>query len=917
MERLRFRQAPLLAATVWFALGEVLERFAWRPGIVFLAAVGMMLGLTVWALRGALRAVLLPVAGLWVVVGMWCGEMRPVPSAQTGLLLYADNLSREVRGHVVRLRALPPRVDAGEPDSEGWRGDQDEQAAAVGALQVDVAVDRVEYLTPDVSEMVPMEGGVRATIIAEEGAGSPGKDGRGESRARQDQSGGGLPELRCGDELEGPMRMREPERYRDPGAWQYADYLLGQGVSVHASVHAAKLRVTGHNAGTWGCRVQAAQEWAAGRVLRYVQSRPNRMLPRAMRLTNDDAGMLNAMLFGDRTGLNHRLRLGFERTGSFHLFVVSGMHLGLVAGGIFWFARRLRMREWMATFVTILLAGGYAVLTGFGAPVQRALGMTTIFLLARLLSRERSVLNALGAAALGVLVLDPAALFEASFQMTFLAILAIAGIAVPLGERSFVAYARSARGIREEWRDSAMEPRLAQFRVMLRVWGEGVAGLLGRWAYGLPAALVRWSLWALELALIGTVAEMVMVLPMAMYFHRATVFALPANMLSVPVVGLLVPVAVLTFAAVLLSPWAALAPGALTAMLLHGVTGVIGRISHAAAADVRVPGPVWWVGVGALLVWGVCSWAVRRSGRWAIGAAVAMPLVAAAVLWPERAVETRGEMEVTAVDVGQGDSLLVVGADGRTMLVDAGGPVGGVTEAAAATSSFDVGEEVVSSYLWSRRIRRLDVVALSHAHSDHMGGMPAVLRNFRPRELWVGVDANSEAYRALLAEAVELGITVRHFRAGEAFAWGTQGVEVLAPFAGYANAGAPKNDDSLVLRVGYGRGSVLLEGDAEGPSERAMLAGGRLRPVTLLKVGHHGSRTSTTPEFFSAAAPRDAVVSVGKGNTFGHPRGEVIGRIAEAGTRMYRTDEFGLTTFLIGRDGGIREVMGAADGSFP
>jgi len=456
--------------------------------------------------------------------------------------------------------------------------------------------------------------------------------------------------------------------------------------------------------------------------------------------------------------------------------------------------------------------------------------------------------------------------------------------------------------------------------VMLRMWGESLAGVTGEWAFGVPAAAVRWTLWAMELALIGIVAEMVMVLPMAMYFHRATVFALPANMMSVPLVGLLVPIAVASFAAMLVSPWLAAVPGAVTAVLLHGVTGAIGRISHVTAADVRVPGPVWWVAAVALATWAICCWAVRRSGRWALGAAAAMVMVAAMVLWPERPLgpssvreSTASVLEVTAIDVGQGDSLLVVGAEGRTMLVDAGGPVGGVTEAAAATASFDVGEEVVSNYLWSRRLRRLDVVALSHAHSDHMGGMPAVLRNFRPRELWVGIDPDSEAFRALLSEAREMGVTVRHLRAGDAFAWGAERVEVLAPSAGYANAGAPKNDDSLVLLVSLGRGSVLLEGDAEGPSERAMVAGGRLTPVTLLKVGHHGSRSSTTEDFFRAAAPRDAVVSVGRGNTFGHPRGEVIGRIAGAGTRLFRTDEFGLTTFLIGRDGGIAEVMGVTE----
>jgi competence protein ComEC len=298
---------------------------------------------------------------------------------------------------------------------------------------------------------------------------------------------------------------------------------------------------------------------------------------------------------------------------------------------------------------------------------------------------------------------------------------------------------------------------------------------------------------------------------------------------------------------------------------------------------------------------------------WVWSVVLVLPVVAAMVLWPERAVVSPDAMEVTAIDVGQGDSLLVVSPEGRTMLVDAGGPVGGVTEAAEATSRFDVGEEVVSPYLWSRRIRRLDVMALSHAHSDHMGGMAAVMRSFRPQELWVGIDPDSEAYRALLAEAGELGVVVRHLHAGDDVAWGGAEVKVLAPEVGYVNGGVPRNNDSLVMRVEYGRASALLEGDAEAPSEQAMVASGRMAPVTLLKVGHHGSRTSTTPEFFRAAAPKDAVVSVGKGNTFGHPRYEVIERIGEARTRLYRTDEFGLTTFLMGRDGGIREVVGAAD----
>ncbi|HEY1994562.1 MAG TPA: ComEC/Rec2 family competence protein [Edaphobacter sp.] len=843
--------------------------------------------------------------------------MQPAPPTQRALATYADGLSRQLRGRVVRVRELAPQQNDSDRDKEtGWwpEKEADEEATAVGVLSIDIEVDSIEEITPDISRMVPMTGGVRLNLIADKFA----SHGTPSTAARQV-----FPTMRCGDLVEAPLRIKLAERYRDPGAWQYADYLLAQGIGAHASVRASKITQLDESsvssspqvdrAAQLQCRIYATQSWASRRVTDYVHSRANRGLPRIMRLSLDDAGMLNAMLFGDRAGLNKTQRVGFERTGSFHLFVVSGMHVGLLAGLVFWLARRLKLREWLATFVTVALTFGYALLTGFGAPVQRALFMTAVFLLARLLSRDRNVLNALGAAALGVLVWSPAALFEASFQMTFLAIVAIGGIAVPLAERSFLPYAHAAEQLWDKWMDVGLPPRVAQFRLMLRLWSESIAGVAGDWTRSLPSLVVRWSLWALELALIGAVAEMVMVLPMAVYFHRATMFAVPTNMLSVPLVAVLAPIAVITFCASLLSPWVAMLPGTATGLLLHGVTGVIGRVSAVRAADLRVPAPVWWVALLAIMAWAFCCWAVRRSRAWAWAAVAVLPLVPLMVLWPEPAIVSSGMMEVTAIDVGQGDSLFIVGPDGSTMLFDAGGPVGGVTEAAEATSRFDIGEEVVSPYLWSRRFRRIDVLALSHAHSDHMGGMPAVMRNFKPRELWVSIDPNSEAYRALLSEAKDLGVQIRHFYAGDQLVWGGMQVAILAPETGYSNPREPLNNDSLVMRMQYGKSSVLFEGDAESPSEREMLAHGRVAAVTLLKVGHHGSRTSTTQEFLDAAAPKDAVVSVGRGNTFGHPRYEVIERIAEARTKLYRTDQFGLTTFLLDRDGGIREIVGASN----
>ena len=914
---LEFRRAPLLTAVCWFALGDVMARNR-KPAVVLLIAIALLFLLTLAALRCSLRTAIVPLAAVCMAIGCWCAEIQPSPPTQHALATYADGLSRQIRGRVVRVRELSPQQNDPDHDKEAswWpEKEADEEAAAVGALSVDLQVDSIEEVTPDISRMVTMTGGVRLNVIADK----PPTSGITKTAGAQ----GILPTLQCGDIVEAPMRIKLAERYRDPGAWQYADYLLAQGIGAHASVRASKITQLGgsdvgpstrvDHAAQMQCRIYAAQSWASERVVDYVHSRANRGLAKIMRLSPDDAGMLNAMLFGDRAGLNKTQRVGFERTGSFHLFVVSGMHVGLLAGLMFWLARRLKLREELATLVTIALTFGYALLTGFGAPVQRALFMTVVFLLARLLLRDRNVLNALGAAALGVLIWSPAALFEASFQMTFLAIVAIGGIAIPLAERSFLPYAHAAEHLWDKWEDIGFPPRVAQFRLMLRLWSEALAGVVGGWARGLPPLLVRWSLWAVELALIGAAAEMVMVLPMAVYFHRATMFAAPTNMLSVPLVAVLAPMAVITFCASLLSPWVAMLPGAATALLLHGVTGVIGRVSAVHAADLRVPAPVWWIALLAIVTWAFCCWAVRRSRGWAWAAVAVLPLVPLMVLWPEPAIVSPGMMEVTAIDVGQGDSIFIVGPDGSTMLLDAGGPVGGVTEAAEATSRFDVGEEVVSPYLWSRSFRRLDVLALSHAHSDHMGGMPAVMRNFRPRELWVSIDPNSDAYRALLSEAKDFGVQVRHFYAGDQLAWGGAQVTILAPETGYSNPREPVNNDSLVMRMQYGRSSVLLEGDAEAPSEREMLAHGRVTAVTLLKVGHHGSRTSTTQEFLDAAAPKDAVVSVGRGNTFGHPRYEVIERIAEARTKLYRTDEFGLTTFLLGRDGGIREIAGASN----
>jgi competence protein ComEC len=842
--------APSLFAAACFATGILLSHLRWfLPGLFLFALFAAFILATI-ATSKAPRLAWITTGLVYVLLGVFCAEIAPAIRAQQSLVNLTGKTRHTIQGEVVRLDSV----------------------RTVASTLIFSGKTRVER-SQRFDLHIPNIGTARLTLYAP-----------------LDQP---FPHLACNDIIRADASLHQEELFLDPGVWNGREYLLEQGIGALGSVGPDRLTVvTAGRRSSISCRIHSLQQAASARLIDFAADPHNLRLPVFLRIDHEDATMLTSMLTGDRTWLEHRTRVGFERTGSFHLLVVSGLHLAIFAGIIFWIAKRLRLsRDW-SSLITIALSFAYALFTGFGHPVQRSFWMVTLYLMGRLLWRDRSSLNAIGFAALVMLAATPRSLFDSGLQMTLLSVLAIAGIVIPFAEKTFGPPLRALHNLREIRIDTAFPPRLAQFRVALRLVAQHLRPLTGFFlAWKVFPFTLRLLLRMIELLAVSIAIELFMMLPMTAYFHRITLFALPVNIFIVPFLGILLPCALLTFATLLIAPPLAYIPGAATAIVLHSVTRIVTTFAALRLADMRIPMPsnfaiVLWI---AFMLLAICAIRLRRYGIPLSLAAIA--LAAAILILPRPIARRPGQLEISVIDVGQGDSILVVTPTGKTLLIDAGGLVD-----SSPNSNFNIGEDVVSPVLWSRGIRRLDAVALTHGHEDHIGGMPAVFANFRPRQLWLGPEPDVPVVENLLHCAAQAGSQVRHSIAGDTFAFGGVSIRVLSPQPGYRPRSYPTNDDSLVLRLTYGHTSALLEGDAERPSEDRMLSEGHLHS-DFLKVGHHGSNTSTTPDFLAAVAPTYSAISVGIRNFYGHPRPQVLRELQSAHVRTYRTDTVGMSNF--------------------
>jgi competence protein ComEC len=794
------------------------------------------LGLSVWAWRADAGSAL----AIAVAAGFFAG----------GALLAADAWQRAWRPPLRVAFDEEARTQRSRAEAEGRRLPEDDEAFTVleGALRADaaptengvslsVSVDTIEGFSR------PVTGGIAVTVVG--------------TLAFEN-----LDEWREGRRVRFPVVLRRPSRYLDPGVPDHERALARRGITLVGTVKSGGL-VEVLARGSW---LAEAMSSARAFARRSIAASVGRWSARS-------AAIVNAIVIGDRAGLDDDVQRRLQEAGTYHVIAISGGNIAILAGLLltgFRFAGWLG-RTAMVSSIVVLLA--YALLVGSGASVHRATLMAVIYFAARAIDQRSPPLNALSLTAAGLTVADPLIVTDPAFLLTFGATLAIL-IAVPV----LTVQHRAGDGRRKH---------------------EGVPSTVS------ALKTAAFAMFAASLA-----AEALLFPIGAVTFSRVTCAGLGLNFLAIPLM------AVAQVAGMTVVPLAAASgPGA----------AAVGWIAHAGAAGLvwsadlvrfvpaltyRVAAPSWIaiaVYYPALFAWWISTrraLSIERRLSRRTGAACGL-IAAGAAIWmlsdPRTLVAARGDgrLHITFLDVGQGDSAFVVFPHGATMLVDAGG--------LSTSSSFDIGDRVVAPVIREAGFRRIDWLALTHGDPDHIGGAPSIVREFRPREVWEGIPVpRFEPLTALRLAAQDSGARWANVHRGDHVT--VDGVEVVArhPDREDWERQRVRNDDSLMLDLRWHDVSILLTGDIGKPVEDEVAAVTPPARLRVVKIPHHGSLTSSTPSFVRAMKPRIAVVSAGRANHFGHPVPEIMDRYRSAGAEVFRTDQDGAV--MVDTDGASIEV---------
>lgn len=673
-----------------------------------------------------------------------------------------------------------------------------------------------------------------------------------------------LQPLRYGKRLTLTGVLRQPQTKRNPGGFDYRAYLDRQDIAGIIDVKGL-LRIgeqTGFPPLQW---IEALRIRTEGLIdVIYTEAEEGTPLLEP----SLHAQLLKGILLGKRSDVPTETLDTFRNSGTFHVLAVSGLHVGLVAMFCYLGFSLFRFPQKVLCLLTILAVLIYACLIGFRPSVFRASLMAILFLVATLIDRDADLYNLLAFAALVLLLLNPQQVWDVGFQLSFVAVASIVYF-VPKMERP----------LRRLW-DSAADSS-----------SESEGTLLTRFRN----VAIKW----LVLSYLVTLAAQIGTSPLIAYhFYRAYPLGVIVGPFAVGLVSLIVAVGMASVCIGFI--WFPLAE--LLGFLNHAIISIfltlIGMFGQAWGV-VKVTPPTFGLFVLYIAIClGITHWrSVYR--QWRVASLVGLSVVAIWV-WDTAFHEKGKLLEIITLDVGQGDAAIVRFPDNRTMLVDGGIQQSYYSNQKQKWIEYDVGNRIIEPYLDLNGIRKIDIVVLTHPDLDHGGGLAYILENFKVGQV-LGISdmpLDSGTHRRLHSIAKARGIPYAFPYAGEIEFTPTVTLNLLHPLDAASTdlLDDDKNDDSLVLKITYGEVDVLFTGDIGKRAESRLIASGQDLRSEILKVPHHGSRTSSTAPFLDAVQPRYAIFSLGQSNQYQFPHADVIERYRARRCQMLRTDNAGAIT---------------------
>jgi competence protein ComEC len=710
------------------------------------------------------------------------------------------------------------------------------------------------------------------------------------------------------------------ENFRNPGVMPFSEYLERKGYDATGLIKSPLL-------------IERLDDRKVFLPLAWLyQWRARLQREFSEKFSQDTAGVLNAALLGNSFNLSHGAAERFRAGGTFHILVISGMQIAFIAGLVLLIVRRMTKQKALQFVLASGFLWAYTIAVGAEASVTRAALMFTMAAFAPVVARKPASLNTIGSAALALLVWKPSDLFDPSFQLTFLSVLAIVCVAVPV--------LRTMQRV-GSWRPTMVTPYPPQCSQRFRILSEVLYWREREWKAEIAASNIRYRLFKSKFAvladrcriqkllqfaaaaLIVSVSVQLVLLPaMILYFHRISIASLVLNIF---VGGMMVILAFAALAAILLSHVSAslAAPLVMLAeksnwLMVH----LIDPFSRFGIASIRLPHyPGKWAIVYALyflplgfLIFRLSRWEPLRLSIAPRFSSLQMRLAMAALVFmlglmmfhPFSVAKPDGQLHLDFLDVGQGDSALLTLPDGTTVLIDGGGQPNfdwkvqdAEDDEPFARDTRSIGERVVSEYLWYRGLDRVDYLIATHADADHIDGLNDVARNFRVHGAIVArTPSDDPEFRRFAESMTQTGIPVEMIGAGDLMRIGAVSFEVLWPPPASNSKAGSHNNDSIMLRVMMGEKSFLFTGDIEKKGEALVLAEGVNLHCDVVKVAHHGSRTSSIGPFVSATQPSLAVISVGRTSMFGHPHKEVVDRWRANGAQVMTTGEKGTISLV-------------------